>query len=194
MHFTSEHFEKWLRRGLTRCGFASSIAKRKDRVAYIEQLEPLGVRTDLALIEAGIDSAGQQGALALVLFPLLRTGEHVVELVRFLSNSARWQVEALEWIDHPREGESMFALRYRTTAGLSMHSMGFAPLGCMPVTRRAPYVAVALWTGGFENPHRKTTTEGEIGVIDCMPVDAEGEAYTKVDLIRFRRHGSTLPC
>jgi hypothetical protein len=25
----------------------------------------------------------------------------------------------------------------------------------MPVTRRAPYTAIGLWTGGYDNPHRR---------------------------------------
>src|SRR5262245_9991109 len=35
--------------------------------------------------------------------------------------------------------------------------MGFASLGTMPATRRAPYTCIAAWKGGHENKHRKKT-------------------------------------
>jgi hypothetical protein len=57
--------------------------------------------------------------------------------------------------------------------------MGFAPLGCMPVTRRAPYVALAVWAGAKLNPHKRSP-EGVIGFIDVpvsgaddIPLDEE---------------------
>ena len=31
--------------------------------------------------------------------------------------------------------------------------MGLAPFGTMPVTRRAPYVCLATWPGGHDNPY-----------------------------------------
>jgi hypothetical protein len=31
--------------------------------------------------------------------------------------------------------------------------MGLAPFATMPVTRRAPYVCLAAWPGGHDNPH-----------------------------------------
>lgn len=41
----------------------------------------------------------------------------------------------------------------------SRSALGFAPLGTMPVTRRAPYVALGIWAGGYDNPFRKRPDE-----------------------------------
>ncbi len=37
--------------------------------------------------------------------------------------------------------------------GLASSPMGLAPFATMPVTRRAPYVCIAAWPGGHENPN-----------------------------------------
>ena len=49
--------------------------------------------------------------------------------------------------------------------------MGFAPLGCMPVTRRSPYVALAVYGGPKLNAHKRTPGD-HIGFIDAPTVDA----------------------
>jgi len=45
--------------------------------------------------------------------------------------------------------------------------MGFAPLGSMPVTRRAPYVALALWPGDRENPHFDKSPDDLVSFADA---------------------------
>jgi len=47
----------------------------------------------------------------------------------------------------------------------------------MPVTRRAPYVAIAIWAGGFDNVLRKRPDEF-VGVGD-MKHDIDKDTYAK---------------
>jgi hypothetical protein len=44
-------------------------------------------------------------------------------------------------------------LEWKTKAGPICDDMGLAPFGTMPVTRRAPYVAIAVWGGPHLNEH-----------------------------------------
>jgi len=57
--------------------------------------------------------------------------------------------------------------------------MGFAPLGCMPVTRRAPHVALAVWAGAKLNAYRRSP-EGVVGFIDA-PVLGANDAHLDQD-------------
>jgi hypothetical protein len=47
----------------------------------------------------------------------------------------------------------MVGMEWRIREGLSSAPMGLAPFATMPVTRRAPYVCIAAWPGGHDNPH-----------------------------------------
>jgi len=44
--------------------------------------------------------------------------------------------------------------------------MGLAPFATMPVTRRAPYVCIAGWPGGHDNPHWKRYEDGIVHFLD----------------------------
>lgn len=50
--------------------------------------------------------------------------------------------------------------------GLSSSIMGLAPFATMPVTRRGPYVCIAGWPGGHDNPHWKRYDEGIVHFLD----------------------------
>jgi len=62
-----------------------------------------------------------------------------------------------------RKGSIIVDVAWKTANGKYTSVMGFAPLGCMPVTRRAPYVALALWPGDHENAWLKQ--QDELGII-----------------------------
>jgi hypothetical protein len=56
--------------------------------------------------------------------------------------------------------------------------MGFAPLGSMPVTRRAPFVALAAWTGPKRNPQKSKKMKApdrpdEVGFVDMPPIQPD---------------------
>lgn len=57
--------------------------------------------------------------------------------------------------------------------------MGFAPFGRMPIMRRAPYVALVLWPGGYENEQRRSP-DGSVGVIDArLPAEVDPQELWK---------------
>jgi len=53
---------------------------------------------------------------------------------------------------------------WTTRSGMRSAAMGFAPFGEMPVTRRAPYVALALWTGERLNPFHSRGPAGTVSM------------------------------
>lgn len=171
-HVCIEHFIKWLRGRMTGCMFSSKFAAA-GRINYGHQLNELN-RDAVAGLEAFIDTSGAANRFAVVLFPRLRTARGIGRMLQTLATRERWRASRLEWRHHPREGAALVGLRYRTVHGEESSVMGFAPLGCMPVTRRAPYVALAAWGGGKLNKH-KNSPAGEVGFIDAPTFDANGE-------------------
>jgi hypothetical protein len=69
-------------------------------------------------------------------------------------------------------------LRWQSPAMDECSALGFAPIGTMPVTRRAPYTAFGMWTGGHDNPFRKRP-DPFVGAGD-MHHDLEEAAYRKM--------------
>ncbi len=57
--------------------------------------------------------------------------------------------------------------------------MGFAPLGSIPVTRRAPYVALALWPGDRDNPYFDKSPQGLVSFADAK-TDFPQETHDKL--------------
>lgn len=175
-HACIEHFRSWLQKGMTACGFANVIAS-KGRVNYDVRLEMLA-KEDVAGIDSFIDSAAQESNFAVILFPRVRTTEEITHLLRTLASGERWKIKPVSWNKSPREGASLIGVMFKTTNLDQSSVMGFAPLGCMPVTRRAPYVALAVWAGSRLNKHRESP-KGSIGFIDAPPVDRYGQELAK---------------
>lgn len=68
----------------------------------------------------------------------------------------RWRVRRVPAPHGLDTDDVLVGIEWETAAaGLFSSPMGFASLGTMPVTRRAPYTCIASWTGGHENKHRK---------------------------------------
>lgn len=60
----------------------------------------------------------------------------------------------------------LIGIEWRISDTLSSSIMGLAPFATMPVTRRAPYVCIAGWPGGHDNPHWKRYEEGIVHFLD----------------------------
>lgn len=164
------HFSEWLR--FSPCRFARFL-NTHEHIRPVELLEPLHAR-DVAGIEATLDEAARDKRVGLVLWPMLRTAEHIVELLRVFDECNRWSCQRVPWGAHAREDAVLLGLNWKTPAGDLSSVMGFAPLGSMPVTRRAPYVAIAVWPGGHENTHPKySSPEGKVGFVDCKMPDKD---------------------
>lgn len=77
-----------------------------------------------------------------------------------------------------RDDDVAIGLWWQTAHGPWSSVMGFAPLGSMPVTRRAPYVAIVLWPGGHENIHR-TDRPAAVGIVQA-PVVPDAQEYQRI--------------
>ena len=80
---------------------------------------------------------------------------------------------------HPHD-DTVVGLWWTTSGGQMSSVMGLAPLGEMPVTRRAPHVALVLWPGAHLNDHPKPKrSETEVGLTSCrLPKHLlEADAY-----------------
>lgn len=181
---TDRHFLSWISRGLTGCSFATDIAQKHKRAATRIQCVTILNETspDLpAALETQIDSCATAKEVAAVVFPRLRTTEDIARLLWQLSTSplpsgpSRWQCKR---VDLGRADDVAIGLWWTTATGPLSSVMGFAPLGSMPVTRRAPYVAILLWPGGYENVHR-TTRNSTVGIVQA-PVTSDAEEYQRI--------------
>jgi hypothetical protein len=176
------HFRTWLRGGLTGCSFASSLAGARLRIASW-QVSSVPSEDDLEGIGAFIDRTAARRQIALLMFPRLRTAVDVARTIHALSKDKRWTCKRVEWRNHAREDSVLIGMNWSTPGGLISSAMGFAPLGTMPVTRRAPYVAIALWAGGHENPHFKNETQF-VGLPDFPTDFAEDKHKSTWDATR----------
>jgi len=98
-----------------------------------------------------------------MIFPSLRTHEDVADACRILSRSPRWKAERQSYSCAVTGCEGL-RMDWTTRSGMRSAAMGFAPFGEMPVTRRAPYVALALWTGERLNPFHSRGPAGTVSM------------------------------
>ena len=162
----------WLRKGFHGCKFAAKFASEPSgRVRAII----LGTGSNLAdqLQLALLNAATQKEALVVV-FPDLRLDDDVARLIDTLSAHAAWSCSEVRWKTHPR-GEALIRLEWQTPAKTRSVALGLAPLGTMPLTRRAPFVAIAVWPGGQENQFFKHSGD-HVSLAD-MPHSLDAETH-----------------
>ena len=176
-HHCVAHFRDWLRKGMTACGFAASAATDA-RINYVHMLED-PTSEDVGDFDRFIDDSAKAGEVAIIIFPRVRTPRGIVRLMKALTTGTRWKAARVPWRHHAREGAGLVGLTFTTLAGDASSVMGFAPLGCMPVTRRAPYVALGIWAGTKQNPH-KSSPQGTVGFIDAPVLGADDARLEKV--------------
>lgn len=169
------HFGDWL--GASPCRFARLFASRGS-IRPLEFLKPFAPG-DVRTLDRTLAEAAEAHDVVLALWPLLRTAEEVVDVLLMLRSSPRWRYTSVPWGQHTRPDATLVGLTWETLNGDLSSAMGFAPLGSMPVTRRAPYVALAVWPGGHESANPKySSPEGHVGFIDCkMPKMPDGSDY-----------------
>jgi hypothetical protein len=182
---TEDHFRNWLARVQSGCVFAALFGGNLKRVFCYEPLTAI----DPDEVEIMLDQCAAEERVALLLFPRMRDAREVAELVRVLATHPRWRacVDPAMARDASEVG---LRLTWTTREQRTTNAMGFAPLGYMPVTRRAPYVALAAWTGGHSNPIRTQKNEQEVTMGDAPP-RMERPKY-KVTLQETREHTARL--
>lgn len=169
------HFRDWLHSGLTGCHFASTFAAKKP--VRIDFYSPLGA-IDHEQLAAFIDATAARELTAVLLFPELRTARDTVRVLASLSRGPRWRVARARWPRGYRKADSIaLSLEWKTQAGAICDAMGLAPLGTMPITRRAPYVAIVVWGGPHLNTHVRAGPH--VGVASA-PTGLEKKAHRKL--------------
>jgi hypothetical protein len=139
-------FRAWLTHGLSGCKFAAHLAAPKgDALAFITpSVDDIG---DLA---ETIDGASDNGFVSILLFPFMRTEHDLVHILARLNEHPRWRVERHAM---SRNDAVALSVTFSTLGGHESRAMGFGPVAQMPVTRRGPYFALALWAGKRINPY-----------------------------------------
>jgi hypothetical protein len=146
---------------MTGCQFATLIAQHRERIAT-------SVFAGLAP-EANVTRLFEFGASlhvpAIAIFLGIRTEQELAEQLRILAAGERWKITE----EHPEGLETddvLIGMEWTIRPGLVSSPMGLAPFATMPVTRRAPYVCIAAWPGGHENPHWTRYDERVVHFLD----------------------------
>jgi hypothetical protein len=170
-HHCVNHFLEWLVR-VTPCRFARIYAAEspetnESRIACGVVLDRFSAE-DVEDTDRLFDVAAERKMFGALLFPRVRYADELAEVLAVLHASKRWQCTRENWREKlQRPADVPIGLYWVTPAGERSSVMGFAPLGSMPVTRRAPYFALVAWPGGRDNAYAKPV-DG-VGFIDADP-------------------------
>ncbi len=144
-----EHLRLWLRAGLTACDFAKRLAGRANGLAVVAHLE--SALPQSSWLADTFDANADADRAVLVALPRIISEQGLVEFLNALARD-RWRVKRRRKASPG--GGVLVGVDWITKNGEVSETMGFAPFYTMPVSRRAPYVAIATWPGGRSNPFR----------------------------------------
>jgi hypothetical protein len=145
-----DHVRLWLRAGLSGCEFARRLAGKADRVVvelYADATVPSTTKLNKAL-----DAHAAAERTVIVVFPLVVDEQQLVDLLATLLTDTRWRVR--DGGKTSPSGGAIVGLEWTTSAGDISDVMGLGPFATMPVPRRTPHVALAIWPGARCNPFR----------------------------------------
>ena len=156
-----DHLRQWLAKGMTGCQFASLIAQQRDRI-FTAAFAGLAPEVNVTrLFELGAEAH----VPAIAIFLGIRTERELAEQLRILSAGERWKITE-ERPEGLATDDVLIGMEWTIRPGLASSPMGLAPFATMPVTRRAPYVCIAAWPGGHENPHWTRYDERVVHFLD----------------------------
>jgi hypothetical protein len=133
---------------MTGCQFAALIARSRDRLVAASFLELASEEEVSEVLEHGAEAR----IPAFVLFTGIRSEAQLIEQLRILARGPRWTITR-EYPSGLSTDDLLIGIQWQIREGLSSSVMGLAPFATMPVTRRAPYVCLAAWPGGHDNPY-----------------------------------------
>jgi hypothetical protein len=148
-----DHVRSWLARRNTGCWFAALLAKEIKRDRLLMATFPGTATVDQ--IDALFDLASTRSLPAIAILPGLRTEPQLVDQLLILAAGERWSVRRVPLPQGMTTDDVLVGIEWMTTTNTRSSPMGFATIGTMPVTRRAPYTCIAAWTGGHQNAYRK---------------------------------------
>ncbi len=90
-------------------------------------------------LDRAIEAASEKGQAIIFFWPEAVNSSDTVTLLKLLTTLDRWKVELAD--------DNCISVRWKTRADKLTEVAGFAPLPEMPLTRRAPFLAIAVWGG-----------------------------------------------
>jgi hypothetical protein len=159
-----DNFRVWLERLGTGCTFANLLAARA--LVHYDIVAGAASPNLIETLDAALDAAVEGNHVGVALLPEVHSPREVAGVLRALASAPRWRVR---WIgSEQRGGRRLGAVRihWKTKAGSMSSVIGFGPLRSMPVTRRAPYVAMAVWPGSRSNEFARVSDSEILGIVD----------------------------
>jgi hypothetical protein len=175
-------FRSWLERLGTGCRFAGHIASKA--LVHYDVVEREVTRELTETLDASIEQAGVERRLAIVIFRNMHSPAEIAAALQALHEGGRWIPCWVASEVHQGRRFAMLRLHWKTASGRLTSVIGFAPFRCMPIMRRAPYAAMALWpTEEKVNVEAKDAEEGEPVGITYSIHEFSAEDYKE----RFRK-------
>ena len=138
----SDVFFTWVNYGQLACQFAIHLSTIEQEAGWRSAVLTGALDSERLheLLEGVIAKVAGAEALQ-VLFPDIRTPDDIVDLINRLCESPRWY-----WIEPSHNTDVVgVGLRWILPSDRSVNwVLGFAPLECMPFTRRAPFAALVM--------------------------------------------------
>ncbi len=152
---------------MTGCEFAKRLAGKANRVAIALHVEATLPPTDW--LDKTFDANATDERSVVTVFPRITSERGLVLFLNALDRN-RWKVRRR--MKTSPSGDILVGVDWTTRDGDVSETMGFAPFPSMPVTRRAPYVAIATWPAGRSNPFRgrgstPVAKEGFVSFLDA---------------------------
>jgi hypothetical protein len=171
---------RWFASNQTGCHFAAAAVTANANPLVDIDDDPTEQVT-APVIHGHLVVSAENGKLAIVILPRIETEEGLLALITGMRDDGHWTCRATE------DSTGIVAeMTWKQPAGEQSSVIGFAPFATMPVTRRSPFVMLAAWPGGRENPFKKKPHEF-IGVGDMAHAHSE-QAYKKL----FKSTGDEL--
>jgi len=165
---------------MTGCQFAALIGQNRDRLVAASFPE----RASEEEVSQILDHGAETRVPAFVLFTGIRSEAELIEQLRILARGPRWTITR-EYPAGLITDDVLIGIHWQIRDGLSSSVMGLAPFATMPVTRRAPYVCLAAWPGGHDNPH---WTRYDQDIVHFLDTD-----LTALQLTRAKYRSLTRP-
>jgi hypothetical protein len=159
-----DNFRNWLERVGTGCTFANLLSA--NALVHYDIVAAAPSVNLIAALDAALDEAAASNHVGVTLLPEVHTAREIAGVLFALSTAPRWHVR---WVGSERRGGRYFGavrVHWRTKPGAMSSVIGFAPMRGMPITRRAPYVAMAVWPGTRSNEFARVSTPETLGIVD----------------------------
>jgi hypothetical protein len=177
-NMVTKHLRLWLRAGMTGCDFAKRLSGKADRIAI--ELYPNTTSPPTEILNDLFDAHGDEGRAVIAVFPQLTSEASLADFLNAFDRD-RWRIRRRK--KSSPNGSTLVGIEWTTKEGDRSDAMGFAPFPSMPVSRRAPYTAIATWPGVRSNPFRGkgSTPPARAGVVSFLdaPPDLDEDLYEK---------------